>query len=326
MNNEQIDVSVCMLTYYHEKYLRKAIDSVLMQKTSYRYEIVISDDSSKDGTLEILGEYEKEYPELIRVNRNEHNIGIPQNMYMARCMCKGRYIVHLSGDDYWICDDKIERQARFLDEHPEYIAACVGMELRVDDETKAYDILPKKTETERVFTIKDYEAGTVLYTHGMMLHNFFLNENDREYFKSAQEISDKVDDAVDNVLMLRKGNVYIMDFVTDVYRVPSEKNNSHNYNSRYSSVEKTKNAISLYNNLYQRFGNEISFKKRYIDSFSVTLLRIIIEKNISEYMKIYKTIPLEYRKPSITGVLICSIPGAVGFAVKQIINKIRKLF
>ena len=73
MTDKQIDVSVYMLTYYHEKYIRQAIESVLSQKTHYNYEIVISDDYSQDGTREILREYQEKYPDIIRVNLNEKN-------------------------------------------------------------------------------------------------------------------------------------------------------------------------------------------------------------------------------------------------------------
>ena len=94
------DVSVYMLTYFHEKYIRQAIDAVLAQKTHYSFEIVISDDHSEDGTVDILREYEAGYPDIIRINVNETNLGIPGNIYKARCMCRGRYVAVCSGDDY----------------------------------------------------------------------------------------------------------------------------------------------------------------------------------------------------------------------------------
>ena len=65
MSEKQIDVSIYMLTYFHEKYIRQAIESVLAQKTQYTYELVISDDFSQDGTRDILREYAEKYPDII---------------------------------------------------------------------------------------------------------------------------------------------------------------------------------------------------------------------------------------------------------------------
>ena len=79
-------VSVYMTTYYHEKYVADAIESILRQKVSFPYEIVISDDCSKDGTPSILKEYEEKYS-FIRIKLNETNIGLSNNMFLAKSMC-----------------------------------------------------------------------------------------------------------------------------------------------------------------------------------------------------------------------------------------------
>lgn len=325
MSNKSIDVSVYVLTYYHEKYIRQAIDSILSQKTKYRFEIVISDDCSKDGTVDILKEYVRKYPDIIRVKYNDTNIGIPKNVFQARCMCRGRYIVSLSGDDYWIDPLKIEKLASFLDDHREYIAVCNVMELRYDDESVPFNELPTKKERNIVFTLQDYEKGKIIYTHGFMMRNFFLTEEGRAYFKQAQSISDRVDDAVDNILLLRKGNMYVLDEVTDVYRVPRSKVGQNTYNARYSRVEKQRHSIELLNNLHNIFGDEINLKKKYTHSFSVALVDMFIGNKRKEYMGIYKTIPEQYRKPFFKGVLVSSIPEAICFSMNRVICKIKSI-
>ena len=323
MNTSTIDVSVYMLTYFHEKYLRQALESILTQKTKYNFEVVISDDCSQDGTVTIINEYLEKYPDKIRAIFNEKNIGIPKNVFQARCACKGRYIVSLSGDDYWIDPLKIEKLASFLDEHSEYIAVCNAMELRYDDDLVSFKELPTKVERNIVFTLKDYENGKIVYTHGFMMRNFFLTEEGRMYFKQAQEISDKVDDAVDNILLLRKGNMFVLDEVTDVYRVPRNKEGLNSYNARYSRVEKQRNSIDLLNNLHNIFGSEINLKKKYTHSFSVALVDMLIGHNKKEYMDIYNSIPESYRKPVIKGVFISSIPEAIHFSFNRVIDRLR---
>ena len=316
-----VDVSVYMITYFHQDYIEQALESVLSQKTRFSYEIVVSDDCSTDGTMDILRHYEKQYPDIIRVYHHEKNIGIPKNIFFARTHCNGKYIVALSGDDYWICDDKIEKQASFLEMHKEYVGVCNGMELRYDNDSKSFDVLPTKKERDRVFRLNNYEAGETLYTHGLMMRNFFLTEDGREYFGLAQKISDKVDDAVDNVLLLKKGDVFIMDLITDVYRVPRDKSTSNNYNSKYTRMEKSKNTIDLYNNMYRVLKHEINLKAKYINAIAIALLDAIISRKIKEFNVMYKSIPEEYRYPIISGVLIKCFPKAVAIGFKYVFKK-----
>ena len=316
MTEKQIDVSVYMLTYYHEKYIRQAIESVLSQKTHYNYEIVISDDFSQDGTREILREYQEKYPDIIRLNLNEKNMGIPANIYKARTMCRGRYITNLSGDDYWINDDKIEIETKFMDEHPEYVACINRIELRMNDETTAYDIVPHDlSQLNSVFTIKDYEQCKPLGTHGMFLRNFFLTEEGREYFAQAQKISQFVDDAVDEVLLLRKGPVYIMDITTDAHRVVPTDIEKMNYNSRYSRLEKFSHHISLLNGMSSLWGDEIDFSEWYATYYSTGFLNMIISRDFKGYGQIIKSIPEKYRKPFFKGIYVRGIPKMFEFVI-----------
>ena len=296
MSEKQIDVSIYMLTYFHEKYIRQAIESVLAQKTQYTYELVISDDFSQDGTRDILKEYAEKYPDIIRVNLNEENIGIPKNIYKARSMCRGRYITALSGDDYWINDQKIETEVKFLDEHPQYVAAFNGIELRMDDSTTAYDIIPRdKSQLNREYSLKDYEKCEPLGTHGFFMRNYFLTEEGREYFAQAQQISKFVDDAVDEVLILKKGPVYILDIVTDAHRVVSSTEDKKNYNSRYSRLEKFGHHIGLLNGMSERWGDEIDFSGWYAEYYATGFLSMLVSRDFKGYKEIMATIPDRYK-------------------------------
>ncbi|WP_029232350.1 glycosyltransferase [Butyrivibrio sp. VCB2006] len=312
--NKEIDVSVYMLTYYHEKYVRQAIESVLAQKTKYTYELVISDDYSQDGTRDILKEYAEKYPEIIRLNLNEENVGIPTNIYRARTMCRGRYITQLSGDDYWIRDDKLDIEVDFLEKHPEYIAALNAVELRMNNETKGYAIVPgDKKQLNKEYTIRDYEKCVQIGTHGNVMRNFFLTQEGRDYFAQAQEISKFVDDAVDEVLILRKGPVYALDLVTDAHRVVSSTEEKKNYNSRYSRIEKFRHHIDLLNGMSSRWADEIDFSKWYANIYATGFLSMLVSRDFKGYGEIIKTIPDRYKKPFVKGIYITSIPKMFAF-------------
>lgn len=97
-----IDVSIIVLTYYHEKYIAQALDSILTQQTNLRYEILIGDDASGDRTPEIIAEYAKQYPEIIRPFFREENLGATRNSWELRQKARGKYVASLEGDDFWI--------------------------------------------------------------------------------------------------------------------------------------------------------------------------------------------------------------------------------
>ena len=321
--NSTPDVSVYMLTYFHEKYVSQAIESILSQKTKYSFELVISDDCSKDGTTDILKDYEQKYPDIIRVNCNETNIGIPANMYKARCMCRGRYISVCSGDDYWIRDDKLELEVGFLESNPGYVAVCNRVELRMDGSNIAYDVVPRdKKYVDREYTIRDYERCRRVGLHGCVMHNFFLTEEGRNYFAEASKISKYVDDAVDELLLLRKGAIYVMDLASDAHRiVPSDKDHN-NYNSRYSKLEKFGQHIDLLNGMDARWGNEIDFTYHYAQHYATGFLSMLTDRqNKSEYKRIMDTIPDKYVRPWFKGIKIRSIPFMCSFVVSRFRRK-----
>ncbi len=290
------DVSVYMMTYYHEKYVRQAIESVLAQQTSYKFELVISDDCSQDGTADILREYAERYPDIIRININETNLGIPTNIFKARTMCRGRYITNLSGDDYWIDEKKIDTETRFLDEHPEYSAVACRIELRMDDSDSAYGTIPEDTKLlNRPYTISEYEKCLPLGTHGLFMRNFFLTEEGRAYFAQAREISEFVDDAVDEVLLLRKGPIYVLDITSDAHRVVASDLEKKNYNSRYSRLEKFRHHIDLLNGMSSRWSDEIDFSNWYANYSATGILSMLISRDFAGYRAVLSTIPPRYR-------------------------------
>jgi glycosyltransferase involved in cell wall biosynthesis len=117
-------VSVNMITYNHEPYIRKAIDCILAQKTNFPFELVIGEDCSTDGTREIVFDYAGRYPDIIRVITSVRNVGMMKNVYRTGQACRGKYVAFCEGDDYWQRDDKLQMQADYLERHLECSLIC----------------------------------------------------------------------------------------------------------------------------------------------------------------------------------------------------------
>ena len=125
-------VSVCVITYNHEKYIRQCLQSVVDQHVDFDFEVIVGDDHSTDGTRAILNEIANRYPEIIKVKFQKKNTGGPQNYLDIHSAARGEYVAHLDGDDYWL-PGKLAQQLSFLDQHPECVAVYSNA-LVVDNE------------------------------------------------------------------------------------------------------------------------------------------------------------------------------------------------
>jgi glycosyltransferase involved in cell wall biosynthesis len=100
--NNAPKVSVLMMSYNYEKFIAQAIESVLMQKTDFPFELVIGEDCSTDGTGEIVREYSQKYPKIVRTHVPERNMGAKENFRQIFAASRGHYLATLEGDDYWM--------------------------------------------------------------------------------------------------------------------------------------------------------------------------------------------------------------------------------
>ncbi|MDT0644240.1 glycosyltransferase [Zunongwangia sp. F363] len=121
MHTKKPKVSACIITYNHEKFLRKCLDGAISQNLDFPYEIVIGEDKSTDNTLAICKEYQNRYPDLIRLIERPANLGMLGNWTGTLGECNGEYIAVCEGDDYWIDPDKLKKQIDFLDNNKQYV-------------------------------------------------------------------------------------------------------------------------------------------------------------------------------------------------------------
>ena len=113
-------VSACIIAYNHEQYIKDCLEGALTQRVDFEYEIIISEDCSTDATRAICQEYQKKYPNKIKLFLNQTNLGLIGNWLKALSLCRGEYLAICEGDDYWTDPLKLKKQVDFLDKHPEF--------------------------------------------------------------------------------------------------------------------------------------------------------------------------------------------------------------
>lgn len=121
--SKQVLVSVVMITYGHEKYIREAIEGVLMQKGDFSLELIIANDSSPDATDIVISEMLKTHSKADRIRyiKHEKNIGMMPNFIFALQQAQGKYIALCEGDDYWTDPYKLQKQVDFLEANSDYV-------------------------------------------------------------------------------------------------------------------------------------------------------------------------------------------------------------
>jgi glycosyltransferase involved in cell wall biosynthesis len=124
-------VSISCTTYNHEKYLSDALDSFLIQKTTFPFEIIVHDDASTDATRDIILAYHDKYPDIIKYIFQKENQYRKGGLIAPRFVfpqAKGKYIAICEGDDYWMDEHKLQKQVDFLEKNPEYVIVYTDCE------------------------------------------------------------------------------------------------------------------------------------------------------------------------------------------------------
>lgn len=152
---KQITVSILMTSYNQAKYIKDAIEGVLMQQTNFNIELLIGEDAgNKDNSLQICREYEKNHPEIIRVIYDGKNHGMVANEQRLMDIAKGKYIAFCEADDYWIDPLKLQKQVDMLESNSK-ISACASQSRVIVKEDKENWVLLSKENSDRLLGVKD---------------------------------------------------------------------------------------------------------------------------------------------------------------------------
>lgn len=277
---DNIMVSICCLVYNHKDYIRKALDSLLMQKTNFKFEILINDDCSTDGTTEIIKEYESKYPDIIKPlyhTENQYSKSYRQGNMMSITFnfprVSGKYTAMCEGDDFWTDEHKLQKQVDIMEAIPDCAFCAHTVRCTNEDGTPTEEIIPLK-DTVNKGIISSSEAVSRICRLPYMFQTtsyFFRSEYLKEMTEQTPEFFE-YSSSMDVLFMLyfaSKGSVYFIDEEMSCYRLQSsssimstlqsnaDKKKLQKMTTHYENHIKSLNSFNDYTR--KEFQNDIGF-------------------------------------------------------------------
>ncbi|MBY0403504.1 MAG: glycosyltransferase [Cyanobacteria bacterium] len=219
MVNVKKKISVCIATYNQEKYIERAVQSILMQKTTCEVEIIIGDDASTDRNVEILKRLRDEHPTQIKLLLHEHNLGNRggNNFLNALEECHGDYIATLDGDDFWSSPDKLQKQFEFLEASPDF-ALCFHETWGIVDMNESDKILYIGPPHQDELTLADLCKYYYFHTSSCFFRgNLLVKEELNDWLKELRQ-----QDWALHIYLARFGKIKFLKDIYSTYRLNSQ--------------------------------------------------------------------------------------------------------
>lgn len=202
-------VSVCVVTYNQEKYIKECLESIVTQECNFNFEVIVGDDCSTDNTKTIVQEYALKYPNIIKPLFHNKNIGALKNFEFVHNQAEGEYICHMDGDDYAL-PGKLQIQADFMDKNPDCNICFHRMNYIENDK-----YIESKPFKSKIINFKFYRKDIIEYiaiaTHSSKMYRKNLNHDKFPNFELV--------DYTANVIQVKDGYAsYCCNIPLGVYR------------------------------------------------------------------------------------------------------------
>lgn len=274
-------VTIRCATYNHEPYIRQCLEGFVMQKTNFRFEAIVHDDASTDGTADIIREYAKKYPDIIKPILETENQYSKHDGSIRRIMnahTRGKYVAMCEGDDYWTDPFKLQKQVDFLELNKEYSFCCTRY--KIYDEDKLCFL---KEYAYSYYNNTDLEIDVSLFTK-VWVTQILTTVIRKDCYLLVQREADKYKyfkDVHMYYLLLKLGKGISLNTFTGVYRW-------HNGGvaSKISIENKAINGYNTYRELYLRNDGDGYLLNRYkkallgyvrYSAVSIKLLKVLFE-------------------------------------------------
>lgn len=224
MAEKDIKVSICCMVYNQAQYVEDMLRGIFMQEVDFDYEVIIHDDASTDGTVEILKKYKERYPDVIELlleEENQYSKGVFISKNILYPCVKGKYLILLEGDDYWIYEGKLQAQYDLMEMHPE-VSLCYHNALVHDMSKDEMNLCICKQKTGYIS-----DTDIICANHGWYPTASSFCRAD--YLMEQPNLLPATGDEGIRTYMACRGKVYFIDRVWSVYRQFSEGS----FNDRY---------------------------------------------------------------------------------------------
>ncbi len=259
-----ITVSIFVLTYNQELFIAQTIESILMQKTNFNYQLVIGEDSSTDTTRQICVKYKNKFPAKIKLLPSlNKNIGLIANYMRTIKACDGKYVAICDGDDYWIDTLKLQKQVDFLESNPDYNIIGTNYIKLFKDNRLVED---KKYRKKQVYEFEDLIFNNLIPSVTALFRNILQNDSLPNWI-----LNFPYGDWPTYLWVLKNGGkIHFLEDVTAVYRM--EIGVSSNIRNIPSDIEKVNLSILQYVLSEERFSHKKGIIEESINKTKTSLM------------------------------------------------------
>lgn len=250
-------VRVVITTFNHERYIAQAVESVLTQETRFRYEVIVIDDCSTDGTHDELDLLAVRFPGRFTVRQPPSNRNDLRDFGAALDECTSPYLAMLDGDDYWTSTTKLARQVAFLDQHREYAIACHAVH-PVDEHGGPADVQYDERRTR--YSRDDLWSSCFIHTGSVVFRRSAFDRLPAWYFDSV------AGDWELFLLLTQRGDVWFEPQRMSAYRVHAD--------GMWSGVDSRRQAAQVhdfYRHQARAWGRDFTHNRAATLSRAVTL-------------------------------------------------------
>ncbi|MBL8281796.1 MAG: glycosyltransferase family 2 protein [Acinetobacter junii] len=286
MNIENdIKVSVCVVTYNQENYIAQCLESLVNQETNFRYEIIVGEDYSTDSTRAIVQSYVERYPDLIVPLFYKNNIGAVENIKQVYKKAKGKYIAHMDGDDMAL-PGKLQKQFDILEDNPD-CSICVHNMNAVDGSSNSM---------KRQFTVFDEKKYSLIDMY--LINPFFIHSSKMFVNKIDEYIDDLDQNALDievHIEQAKQGNIYFLKESLGIYRqfvgvtyegklinplIPARIQDVYNrFEKDKFSLKQVNEVINKYSYILLQYANHYTLRNDFESAKKYVKQSLMIKKN-----------------------------------------------